>query len=247
MILASEEYKKYQKEIDFEMAKNKLATGSKGYKGIHIIRKVLSLVDKSKELHYYDDLSNIYIKQMKVLNEIKDSGISYLFESNDVTSKYISSNLDAINYKDDSNRSLTIDGHSNTKILKISTFNPTSLKDFSDVEKCLLGYNPNSFQGNFVSINLDSYSLSNCFNNQHYDYVHLSGTKTTASHMNCFNCFNNCTIGTLIIDDTKFSKKISLYDCFKFTSANNIQIACKDDKIKHLINRLTYMRGVRNV
>lgn len=244
MILSSEVYKKYQKDIDFEMAKNKLATGSKGYKGIHIIRKVLSLVDKSKELHYYDDLSTVYIKHMKVLDEIKNSGIPYIFESNDVTSKFVSSNLNTIDYKDDSNKLLTIDGHSSTKTLKVSTFNPTSLRDFNNVEKCLLGHNTDSFHGNFISINLDSYSLKDCFNNQHYDYVYLSGTKTTASHM---NCFNNCTIDNLIIDDTKFSKKIGLFDCFKFTSANNIQIACKDDMIKHLINRLTYMRGVRNV
>lgn len=247
MLRASEVYRKFQKEIDSKMAKDKLITGTTNCKGIYVVKKALSLLNKGTELHYYDDLSTITADKMKVLKELEDSDTRYSFRYNDVSEISIYSNLDTINYKDDNSRSMAvhmIGYEGDTKVLRVSTTNSVALSGFEGVKKCLVGYNNNTFQGNFVYVNSDSYSLVNCFNNQHYDYVYLSANEDPLGHT---NCFNNCTIDTLVINDVELHKKISLTDCFKFTSANNIQVVGTDDASKHLVNRLTYMRGVHNV
>ena len=243
MVVASEVYNKYKKDIDSCMARNKLITGKEGIKSCIVVQKVLTLVNKNEYLYYYDDISKNITEYSEVLNIVMSSGVSFFLEHNDGLSSYlVDTNFEEVRYKDTNNRQLILTGVDNTKSLYVNSYDRLILNGFNNVNECRLGYSSNvvNFDGNYVSIHMNDYNLYNCFNNKYYKYVYLSENKSDKAMM---ECFNNCVIGRLIIDDKNFTSKLDLSSCFKFTSAFDIKIACNSSKINHLINRLTYMRG----
>lgn len=253
MIYASEIYNQYKSEIKAALAKEKLLRGTTRDVALVTMDKALSLYE-GDVFEYYDNMSGYLIDT----SSLENKAIPYIYynrisNSNSIVNASII-NVEDFNYSmpyNSKGSNYLLRGTNAVKHLTVSKESISKeqlvhLSDMPNLEKCIICDRKDLRDcEKTVVIDTCEYRLFNCFNNQHYDYVYLGRTipRDSRSVKGVINCFNNCTIDTLVIEngcDIGFNS-------FKFTSANNIVISNQGIEYKHLINRLTYMRGIKNV
>lgn len=248
MVSVDDIYNKYKDEIKLIVAREKLLTGEEISRGRAIAYKISDMIGKDgKELYLDNDNSNMHMMHKDLVRGLRERGVSFLVTLRLISAIHIDSTLERVKFEDYILRKrLFVVGSDSVKHLELKNCNNNiKLSDFSNVETCCIGGTVCS--NNSIRIVASDYELVNCFNNQSYDYVYIKRNKRFGSRSSSMiNCFNNCKIGKLVIDDVDFASRFEHYNCFSLTSADSIEIlgeSNKNSKISHLINRLTYMRG----
>lgn len=236
----------YESEIKFELAREKLLKGTSSL-ALVTAKKALSICDSDV---FEFDIDTSIIKDVNlVLHLMHIHNKTYIIKSFNDTIHTNARNVDLCG-----NDIISVCGAKNVESLRLiaNSNNPNvTITDLSSVKKCMISssdYNVDSYKSYVVIERGIPYCFRNCFNNQHYDYVYLGYNSFYSQNLGqSEDSFNNCTIDTLVIKDNSLGKNFNIESCFKYTSANNIVIDSKDTMTCHLVNRLTYMRGVHNV
>lgn len=258
MIVASDVYKKYCDDIKFDIAKTKLVTGNEDLSkcGFLVLKRALNLFGNTKEVFiYHDDISRGDNYQ-EVKDLLKSSGVLFIYTYIGLGGSSKSCcNIDKFDTSIISSKEcITIE---DSPELNEVVFTDSSsiyrlyLHDLENLTRLSYGreYHDLSKYKSFISIDdIENTTITNCCNNSHYNYVYLRLRSLTFDRIR--DSFNNCTIDNLILNVDKWST-VNLSSCFKFTSADNINIKSNNYevplRIKHLVNRLKFMRGRKYV
>lgn len=254
MILASDVYKKYCNDIKLDLAKNKLLTGkeSTDILGFLVLKRALDLFGNAKEVFIYQDDISRGDSYQEIKDLLKSRGVLFIYtyiglggssksccSTNKLDTSIISSK-ECITIEDspELNEVVFTDSSSIYRLYLHDLENLTRLsygREYHDLSK----------YKSFISIDdIENTTITNCCNNTHYNYVYLRLRSLTSDRIR--DSFNNCKIDNLILNVDNWST-VDLTSCFKFTSAGNINIKSNNYEvplqIKHLINRLKFMRG----
>lgn len=254
MILASDVYKKYCNDIKLDVAKNKLLTGeeSPDILGFLVLKRALDLFGNVKEVFIYQDDISRGDSYQEIKDLLKSRGVLFIYtyiglggssKSCCSTNKFdtsIISSKECITIEDspELNEIVFTDSSSIYRLYLHDLENLTRLsygREYHDLSK----------YKSFISIDdIENTTITNCCNNTYYNYVYLRLRSLTSDRIR--DSFNNCKIDNLILNVDNWST-VDLTSCFKFTSAGNINIKSNNYEvplqIKHLINRLKFMRG----